>query len=68
MHLMSYLQHYADLLFFELEVQSLVYVYPRILWIYYPNLFPGILNYSEIPSECREMTLIKNAVSIPGRK
>jgi hypothetical protein len=48
MHLANYLQHSINLLFSELEVQSLVYVDLRIWWIYHPNLFPDILNYSEI--------------------
>jgi hypothetical protein len=50
MHLANYLQYYVNLLFFELEIQSLVYVDLRISWIYSTNLFPGILNYSEILS------------------
>jgi hypothetical protein len=48
MHLVNYLQYFANLLSFELEVQSLVYVDLRISWIYHPNLFPDILNYYEI--------------------
>jgi hypothetical protein len=48
MHLANYLQHFINLLFFEHEVQSLVYVDLWISWVYQPNLFPGILNYSEI--------------------
>jgi hypothetical protein len=48
MHWTNYLQYSANLLSSEFEVQSLMYVDMRISWIYYPNLFPDVLNYSKI--------------------
>jgi hypothetical protein len=48
MHLANYLQYSANLLSSKLEVQPLVYVDLRMPWIYHPNLFSGILDYSKI--------------------
>jgi hypothetical protein len=68
MHLRNYLQHFINLLFSELEVLSLLYVDLRIFCIYHPNLFPNILNYSEILRLMPKMNIIKNTVSVPDRK
>jgi hypothetical protein len=44
MHLANYLQYFANLVFFELVIQFLLYVGQMIEWICRPNLFPSILN------------------------
>jgi hypothetical protein len=44
MRLANYLQHFTNLLFSELIIQSLLYVDQRIVWICCPSLFPDILS------------------------
>jgi hypothetical protein len=63
MRLANYLQYFANLLFSESEVQSLLFVDLMILWIYHANLFLGILNGIYIILQCQKMIFIEFTVS-----